>query len=132
MPDGPELLALALELEADAVAPESAIATLLEAAGRSPTTLMGAYAYAHSLAEDQPYDECTEHMLDLLTKALQRAVRLTGKNQVTDAPGLYQHIIDVSGRGSVAPGAVASRMAEVDADIDLLRPTEEDLPTQLA
>lgn len=125
MPDAPELLALALELEADAVATETAIATLVEASGHSPTALMGAYAYARSLAEDQPYDQCTEHMLELLTKALQRAVRLTGEQPTTEGAGLFQHIIDVSGSESVNPSAVASRMAEVEAGVEHLRPHDE-------
>lgn len=125
MPDAPELLALALELEADAVATETAIATLVEASGHSPTALMGAYAYAHSLAEDQPYDPCTEHMMELLTKALQRAVRLTDEQSGGEAAGLFQHIVDVSGSDSVDPSAVALRTAEVEAGVEHLRPHDE-------
>jgi hypothetical protein len=125
MPDSPELLALALELESESVAEESAIATLVEAAGCSPTTLMGAYAYALSLAHDQPYDLSNEHMLGLLTKALQRAVRLSGEQRTHDGAGLFQQIVDVSGRRSVTASAVAARTAEVEADVAHLRPIED-------
>lgn len=125
MPDSPELLALALELEADSVAEEAAIATLVEAAAGSPITLMGAYAYALSLAHDRPYDLSNEHMLGLLTKALQRAVRLSGEHRSHDGAGLFQHIVDVSGQQAVTPSAVAARTAEVEADLAQLRPAEE-------
>lgn len=120
--DGPELLALALSLEAEDVADEEAVASLVESAGGSATALMGAYAFALSLARDMPYDTSHERTLGLLTRALQRAVRMSGEHQPPDdAATLLRHIVEVSGQASVGPGAVASRSAELDADIDHLR-----------
>lgn len=126
MPDGPELLALALALEADGATDDEAVASLVEAAECSATTLMGAYAYALSLARDMPYDTSNERTLGLLTRALQRAVRLSGEHQSTDEATLLQHIVEVSGKASVTPSAVASRTAEVEAVVDNLRPPDED------
>lgn len=121
MPDGPELLALALSLEAEDVSDEEAVVSLVEGAGCSATALMGAYAYALSLARDMPYDTSNERTLGLLTRALQRAVRLSGEQQSSDGATLLQHIVEVSGKASVGPSAVALRTAEVEADVDHLR-----------
>jgi len=118
---GPELLALALSLEADGVGQEEAVTALLESAQCSCTTLMAACAYALSLVRDMPYDAANERPLQLLTDALQRAVRITGEPPSQDNTVLLDQIVEISGRESVAPGAVASRMAELDADVDKLR-----------
>lgn len=85
---------------------------------------MGAYADPLSLARDMPDDTSHERTLGVLTKALQRAVRLSGERGSSEAPTLLQHIIEVSSRASVAPTAVASRSAEVDAGVDSLRRSE--------
>lgn len=127
MPDGPELLALALELEADAVGVDAAVTTLVEAAGSSLTSLMSAHAYARSLAQDRPYDASTLHMVDLLSRALKRAKRLYEEQPRPDPTSLFQHIIDISGSAAVSPDAVASRTAEVDADVEHLRPHDDAL-----
>ena len=119
--DGPELLALALSLESDGVAQEEAVAALLESAQCSCTTLMTACGYALSLVRDMPYDAANERTLELLTQALQRAVRITGEPPSHENTVLLDQIVEISGRASVAPGAVASRMAELDADLDKLR-----------
>lgn len=119
--DGPELLALALSLEADGVGEEAAVASLVESAQFSCTKLMAACAYALSLARDMPYDAANERTLQLLTQALQWAVRMTGESASEDHTVLLDQIVESSGRASVAPAAVASRTAEVDADLDKLR-----------
>lgn len=119
--DGPELFALALSLEADGVEEEDAVSALVESAQCSGTSLMAACAYALSLARDMPYDAVTARTVALLTRALQRAVRLSGQVVSEDHAVLLEQIVQFSGQASVAPGAVASRMAELDADLDKLR-----------
>ena len=120
--DGRELLALALALAAEDADDEQAVASLVDSAGCSATALMGAYAFALSLARDMPFDTSNERTLRILTEALQRAVRLCGERHDGDATaGLLQHIVEVSGQAAVAPRAVASRTAELEADLDHLR-----------
>lgn len=125
--DGPELLAVALSLaiEVDDFGEETAIEALVEASGCSPSALMGAYAYGLSLAREQPYDASNERTLGFLTRALQRAVRLCGEHQAAEGASLLELIVQVAGSASVTPTAVASRTAEVDADIDHLRPSDD-------
>lgn len=124
--DGRELLALALALEAEDADDEQAVASLVDSAGCSATALMGAYAFALSLARDMPYDTTNERTLRILTQALQRAVRLSGERHDADeTAGLLQHIVEVSGQGAVGPGAVASRTAELEADLGHLRHDDE-------
>ncbi|HVM04198.1 MAG TPA: hypothetical protein VM242_03405 [Acidimicrobiales bacterium] len=128
--DGRELLAVALGLEAEELDDELVVAELLEAAEDSPTALMGAYAFALSLARDMPYDTSNERTLAIITRALQRAVRASGERHDSEATaGLLSHIVEVSGRAAVAPQAVAERVAEVDADVGILRHASgDDLP----
>lgn len=118
---GPELLALALSLGADDADEDEAVAVLIETARCKATSLMGACAYALKLAEDQPYDPSNERVVNLLTRALQQAVRLSGEQPSGDRAILIDQIVEISGRASLAPGAVASRTAEVDADLEKLR-----------
>ncbi|MFP5376776.1 MAG: hypothetical protein ACLGIO_08355 [Acidimicrobiia bacterium] len=116
--DGRELLGLALALEDEGAEDERVIDALVEASRCSPTALMAAYAFALSLARDLPYDTSNERTLGLITRALQRAVRLSGQRQAADGtPGLLRHIEEVAGQAAVRPDAVASRTAEVDADL---------------
>lgn len=124
--DGPELLALALSLEADEVPEEEAVGALMQSAEYSPTALMGAYAYALCLARDMPYDPRGEQTLGLLTKALQRAVRHGTEHTGGEGTSLLEHIVEASGMGPLAPSAVASRTAEVRAGLDMLRPAPDD------
>jgi hypothetical protein len=119
--DGPQLLALALSLEADEVPGEEAVDALLGAAGHSPTALMGAYAYALCLARDMPYDARNDQTLGLLTRALQRAVRHSADYPGSEGTSLLEHIVEASGMGPLDPSAVASRTAEVQAGLDMLR-----------
>jgi len=128
--DGRELLGLALALAAEDTDDERVVSELVDGSGCSPRALMGAYAFALSLARDLPYDTSNERTLGLLTRALQRAVRLTGQHHGPDdgTDGLLQHIVDVSGRSAVRPEAVASRVAEIDADVGSLRATTSDQP----
>lgn len=119
--DGSELLALALSLEADGTDDEAVIASLVATAQGSATALMSACAYALSLSRDMPYDTANERTLDLLTQAAQQAVRTSGDIPSQDVAPLLQQIVEISGRASVTPGAVASRTAEVDADVEKLR-----------
>lgn len=118
---GPELLALALSLEADGADDEETVAALVESARCSGTTLMAACTYALSLARDMPYDNANERSLGLLTRALKQAVRMSGEVASQDRAVLLDQIVQSSGRASLAPGAVASRMAELDADLANLR-----------
>ena len=120
--DGRELLGLALALETESADDERVIAALIDAADCSPTALMGAYAFALSLARDLPYDTSNERTLGLITRALQRAVRLSGQNHAPDGTAsLLGHIVEVAGRAALQPDAVARRTAEVDADVGTLR-----------
>lgn len=119
--DGPDLLALVLELTADGAGDEEAVASLVEAAHGSASTLMGACAYALSLARDLPYDSANERTLQLLTVALHRAVQASGDVPVDDRATLLRHIVEFSGGAAMAPGAVAERVAELDASLDTLR-----------
>lgn len=120
--DGRELLGLALALAADDPVDEHVVEALVEAADCSPIALMGAYAFALSLARDLPYDTSNERTLNLITRALQRAVRLSGERHAHDGTvGLLRHIEEIAGRAAVHPEAVASRVAEVDADLGALR-----------
>lgn len=126
--DATELLALALSLatEVDEFGDDTAVEALVESSGCSPSALMGAYAYALSLAREQPYDASNERTLGFLTKSLQRAVRLCGEHQAAEGASLLELIVKASGSASFTPTAVATRTAEVDADIDHLRPHDED------
>jgi hypothetical protein len=125
--DGRELLAVALGLEAEEPDDELVVAELLEAAEGSPTALMGAYAFALSLARDMPYDTSNERTLAILTRALQRAVRASGERHDSEVTaGLLSHIVEVSGKAAMGPQAVAERVAEVDADVGILRHTAAD------
>lgn len=121
--DGRELLGLALALAAEEPRDDHVVEALVEAAGASPTSLMGAYAFALSLARDLPYDTSNERTLGLLTRALQQAVRLSGLRHDHDheTVGLLRHIEEIAGKAAVRPEAVASRVAEVDADVGTLR-----------
>ena len=126
--DGRELLAVALGLEAEEPDDELVIAELLDAAEGSPTALMGAYAFALSLARDMPYDTSNERTLAILTRALQRAVRASGERHDSEATaGLLSHIVEASGKAAMGPQAVAERVAEVDADVGTLRHTDDDV-----
>ena len=120
-----ELLALALALahDGDGTSPGTeAVESLVESADGSPTALMGAYALALSLARDMPYDTSNERTLSLITRALQRAVRLSGQRHAADgSDNLLRHIVDVAGQAAFAPDAVASRTAEVEDDLGHLR-----------
>lgn len=120
--DGPELLGLALSLEAAGTDDDEVVTSLLEAARCSVTALMGACTHALSLSRDMPYDETSQRTLDVLTRAAQQAVRMSVDIPSEDRAPLLDHIVEISGRAAVAPGAVASRTAEVDADMDHLRP----------
>lgn len=122
--DARELLGLALALASEGDDDERVIDELVEAADGSATALMGAYAFALSLARDLPYDTSNEHTLSVLTRALQRAVRLSGEHHDHDhdgTVGLLRHIEEVAGRAAVRPEAMESRAAEVDADVGSLR-----------
>lgn len=120
--DGRELLGLALALESESADDEWVITALIDDAGASPTALMAAYAFALSLARDLPYDTSNERTLSLITRALQRAVRLSGQRHEPDGTAsLLGHIVEVAGRAAVRPEAVALRVAEVDADLGTLR-----------
>ena len=128
-----ELLAhaLAFSLEGHAGGRDP-VDELVEIADCSPTVLMGAYALALTLARDMPYDTSNERTLGLLTQALQRAVRLSGERGSPDgSASLLRHIVEVAGQSALAPGAVASREAEVEADVGHLwaHDTVEDEPT---
>lgn len=81
-------------------------------------------ALALSLARGMPYDAANERTLRLLTRALQQAVHMSGEmSSEDDHAVLLEQIVQYSGRASVEPGAVASRTAELDADLDKLRAT---------
>ncbi|HET7489405.1 MAG TPA: hypothetical protein VFJ85_15870 [Acidimicrobiales bacterium] len=120
-PYGPELLALALALSTEGVPEDEAVGALIDTAQCRATSLMGACAYALKLAEDRPYDASSERIVILLTRALQQAVRMSGEQPSNDRAILLEQIVEFSGRASLAPGAVASRTAEVDADLENLR-----------
>ena len=122
---GHELLALALSLQVEETDAEAVVDALLESAEHSPTALMGAYAYALCLARDMPYDPGSEHTLGLLTKALHRAVRHAGALRGGEGTNLLEHIVAVSGSAPLAPGAVASRSGELQADVERLRHSAE-------
>lgn len=126
---GPELLALALALSTEDVSEEDAVGVLIDTAQCRATSLMGACAYALKLAEDRPYDSSSERVLTILTRALQQAVRLSGEQPSNDRAVLIDQIVEISGRASLDPGAVASRTAEVDADLEKLRAAVEREPT---
>ena len=119
--DGSELLALALSLDADGVDEDEAVDSLVMTAEASATTLMGACAYALSLSRDMPYDRANEHTLALLTRAAQQAVRICWNVPSGDRAWLLHQIVEASGRASIGPRAVASRSAEVEADVGKLR-----------
>lgn len=121
--EGPELLALALALEAEGADDEQVIASLVELAQGSCISLMGASAYALSLARDMPYDTANERTLSLLTRALQQAVHMSGAVPSDDRATLLRQIVETSGGASMTPGAVASRVAQLDADLETLRIT---------
>lgn len=124
-----ELLAQALALAhgGDHETDEQAVAVLVDIAEYSPTALMGAYALALSLARDMPYDTSNERTLSLLTRALQQAVRLSGVHHTPDGTAsLLRHIVEIAGKSAMTPGAVASRTAEIDADVGHLRPHDDE------
>jgi len=121
--DGPELLALALSLEADGIDDEDAVVSLVESAHYSGTALMAAFTYALSLARDLPYDPARERTLLTLTRAVQRAVRLSGEVPSEVRTILLSQIEGVAGQAAMTPGAVAARGAELDADLESLRTT---------
>lgn len=123
--EGSDLLALVLELSAEESADGEIVDALVVAAHGHPTPLMGACAYALSLARDLPYDTANERTLRLLTEALQRAVHSSGEAPSEDRDSLLRHIMEYSGGSAMAPRAVASRMAELDADLEALRPSED-------
>lgn len=125
---GSELLALALALEAEDTSDADAVAALVRAADGSPSALMGAYAYALCLAKDLPYDPGNDRTLALLTSALQRAVRDYGEHGRGDGTSLLEHIVEVAGLRQVSTAAVAGRDAELQADLDRLRPHGADGP----
>lgn len=120
-PDGPQLLALALELAAHGADDDETVAILVEAAQGSATTLMAAGAYAVSLARDLPHDVAHERTVGLLTLAVQRAVQRSGDPIAEDRAGLLRHILEVSGGAPMTRHAVATRTAELDADLEKLR-----------
>ena len=126
--EGADLLALVLELVAEGSDDDAIVGSLVMAAGGSATTLMGACTYALSLARDMPYDTGNERTLRLLTGALQRVVHTSGAAASDDRDTLLRHIVEYSGGWSMAPPAVASRVAELDADLETLRPTDDDEP----
>jgi hypothetical protein len=117
---GPDLLALALALDAEGTDEDETVAALVEVARCSGTTLMGACTYALSLARHLPYDLGAERPLRLLTRALQQAVQQSGELPSEDRTTLLRQIVEASGLAAVAPGAAARRAAEVDADLDKL------------
>ena len=119
--DGPELLAMALSLGIENVADIEAVESLVEASGYSPTSLMAACSYAQAMARDKPLDTTNERTIDLLTRAVQRAAYLAGEQEAADRTPLLEHIVETAGESAVAPGAVASRTAELDAAVDQLR-----------
>jgi len=120
--DGPELLALALSLEAEGIDDDEVIDALVAGAHSSATALMSAGAYAHALARDRPYDAVNERTLDLLARAAQKAVHTTADVQDEEEESTLVHlIVEVSGQAAVAPSAVALRTAEVEADMEKLR-----------
>lgn len=123
--EGADLLALVLELVAEGSDDDDIVRSLVMAAGGNATTLMGACAYALSLARDMPYDPGNERTLRLLTEALQRAVHTSGESPSEDHDTLLRHIVEYSGGWSVAPDAVAARTAELDADLETLRPSDD-------
>lgn len=123
--EGADLLALVLELTAEGSGDDDIVSSLVMAAGGSATTLMGACTYALSMARDMPYDTGNERTLRLLTEALQRSVHSSGEIP-EDRDTLLRHIVEYSGGWSMTPPAVASRMAEVEADLETLRPPEDD------
>ncbi len=123
--EGADLLALVLELAAEGTDDDDIVRSVVMAAGGSATTLMGACTYALSLARDMPYDTGNERTLRLLTEALQRAVHTSGESPSEDHYTLLRHIVEYSGGWSVAPEAVATRTAELDADLETLRPSED-------
>ena len=118
---GHELLALALAMHSDEIDDGEIVDALLESAEHSPTALMGAYAYGLCLARDMPYDPGSEHTLNLLTRALHRAVRHAGALRGGEGTTLLEHIVAVSGSAPLDPGAVASRTADMHADVERLR-----------
>lgn len=120
---GAELLALALALEAEGSDDETAVMSLAERAHYSGTALMSAVTYALSLGRDLPFDQGREHTLVLLTRAVQRAVRLSGEVPSEARTILLTQIEGVSGPASMRPRAVAARGAELDAELESLRTT---------
>lgn len=123
--EGSDLLAMALELQAEGTGDEEAVASLVEAAHGSATTLMSGCAYALSLARGMPYDSANQRTLRLLTAALQHAVHTSGEEPSEDRDSLLRHIVEVAGGAAMAPPAVASRIAELDADLETLRPASD-------
>ena len=124
--DGSELLALALSYSTEQVAHIEAVESLVEASGYSPTSLMAACSYAQAMARDKPLDTSNQRTLDLLTRAVQRAAHLagaqdSGEQDAADRAPLMDSIVETAGEAAVAPGAVASRTAELDAAVDSLR-----------
>jgi hypothetical protein len=124
--EGADLLALVLELVAEGSDDDDIVGSLVMAAGGSATTLMGACTYALSLARDMPYDAGNERTLKLLTAALQRAVHVSGAASSEDRDTLLRHIVEYSGGWSMTAPAVASRVAELNADLETLRPPDDD------
>ncbi len=123
--EGADLLALVLELVAEGSDDNEIVSSAVMAAGGSATNLMGACTYALSLTKDMPYDKGNERTLRLLTEALQRAVHTSGETSSEDRDTLLRHIVEYSGGWSMAPDAVATRTAELDAELETLRPPED-------
>ena len=123
--DASELLALALSFEAEVVTDLEAVELLVESSGYRTTHLMAACSYAVAMARDLPFDPSTPRTLRLLSRAVQRAAVLSGEQPSPERATLLEQIVEISGHGAMAPGAVESRSVELEEALARLRSTAD-------